>query len=665
MLGQIQFTLIIFFVTILSLSGQDITLGQGNNDAIVVTTSSSTNNTNGANTVNSQGFVPNLNASSRFLSQATFGPNFSDIESISSQGIESWIDTQLSLGRGPSLVSKVIELKNIKNQAEGTPFSGAFDYFWDIAWWNYAMTSEDDLRQRVALALSEFFVVSIFSSFGDNAYALASYYDMLLNNSFNNYRTLLDSVTYHPAMGEYLTYMNNSRADTIYTFDWEVWPPDTLSVQYTFPDENYAREVMQLFSIGLCELNIDGSCKKDENGIDIPSYDNVDIAEFAKVFTGFSYGDNSEFDQGPVHYEETFLQPMQIYNAYHEPGVKNLLNGVQIEDRLPVDGHADVSDALDNLFNHPNVGPFLGKFMIQRLVTSNPSPSYITRVAEAFNGDGPFGTIRGDMSALIKAILLDEEARGCQLAEDDAYGMLREPFIRYLQLGRAFNVSTTSGQHRNSMENVYDRLGQKPLASPSVFNFFQSDYQPIGRIEEAGKVAPEFQIANTQSISGYINALNDWLMLNEYTDVWTVHNQGEDVSGFYPTMDYSIEKELTDDEELPQLIERLNVLLAHGKLTEATIESIIEAIKAFEVEEIDCVAANTYDCQEVYDWCISQCAEGDQTCLDQCQMRLNQCPDDIQTNIMYCIQDLEDQRVYRVKLAIFLVMASPEYLINR
>jgi uncharacterized protein (DUF1800 family) len=655
--------LCIFFITIST--SQDLVLGQGQNERVVVTTSSNAQNTSGANTTDSQGFLPNLNSASRFLSQATFGPNFEAIESIASIGFENWIEAQFEEPRQGTLIDGVVNYKNQKNTAEGTPNEGAYNYYWDFSFFQYHMSSNDLLRQRVALALSEFFVISQFSSFGDNAYALATYYDMLMDGAFGNYRDLLGDVTFHPAMGEYLTFMNNPKSDTLYDLIWEVWPPDTLSVQYIFPDENYAREVMQLFSIGLCELNIDGTCKKDQNNMDIPTYDNTDIAEFAKIFTGFSYGDNMAFGYGANHWEETFLQPMQIYDEYHEPGVKRLLNGSTVPNRIPVDGIADVNDALDNLFNHPNVGPFFGKFMIQRLVTSNPSPDYVARVAQAFNGSSPYGSTRGDMKAVIKAILLDEEARSCQAGSNDNYGMLREPFVRYMQLGKAFDLYTPNGAHRNALFNVYFYTQQKPFASPSVFNFFQSDYQPIGRIEEEGKVAPEFQITNTQTISGYLNALNSWLMEGDYSDVWGIHNMDNSLEQYYPRFDFTDEIAFTEDAKLPQLIERLNLILAHGKLSQRSIDAIINAIKEFEIYDVDCNQECTYDCNEDYNYCMSMCPEGDSSCVTVCNQRLAQCPTNIQNCINNCEEDKVNDKLFRVRLAIYLVMASPEYLINR
>ncbi|MEE9374318.1 MAG: DUF1800 family protein [Saprospiraceae bacterium] len=610
---------------------QEIILGQGKNTNITVTTSDAT--TSGYPTLTSQGYMPNLNASSRFLSQASFGPSFEEINVLASQGIENWIDNQYNTPRAFMIMDSILGYNDYKNGILNTPNDRPYNYYMDFAWWQYMMTSDDVLRQRVTFALMEFFVISRFSSFGSNAYALGLYYDMLMNGAFTNYKSLLDSITYNAAMGQYLTYINNSKTDTIYNLNYNTpYPFDTISIQYVFPDENYAREVMQLFSIGLCELNIDGTCKKDINDVDIPTYDNEDIKEFAKIFTGFSYGDNFSFGNGPDDYELTYLQPMQMYNGFHESGEKYLLNNFTVPNREPVDGLADVQDALNNIFNHPNVGIFFGKFMIQRLVTSNPSSGYIERVAKAFNGESEYGNIRGDMKAFLKAILLDEEARSCSMADNNNHGMLREPFVRYLQLAKAFDLNSQSGRHRNAMSNVYNFIEQKPFSSPSVFNFFQSDYQPIGSIEQANKVAPEFQITNTQSITGYMNGLNDWLFGN-LSDQWALY-QGEHYTSYmedFSFLDFTDELALSADVYLPQLLERLNLILAHGKLSLNTTDAIISALKEFSHDSRDCPTEYAGNATEIAD-----CEE-----------------DKLYTNII------------RVRIAVFLVMASPEYLINR
>lgn len=648
-----------------ALFAQNITIGQGNTPGVVVTTSHSAGSSSGESTVSSQGFMPNVNSASRFLSQATFGGSMDEINAVATQGFEEWIEDQFLIAKPFNLVDRVITSHNTKRVQENDPDVFPSSHFWRNAWWHYTMTSDDDLRQRVALALSELFVISEFSSTGDFSYAQSTYYDLLLDNAFGNYRTLLEDVTYHPAMALYLTYMNNPRSDTLYQIDYSVWPHDTLSVQYVYPDENYAREVMQLFSIGLCELNIDGSCKTDANGVEIPTYNNKTIEEFAKIFTGFSYGNNTGFNRWPSSYDSTFMMRMQIYDEYHEPGTKYLLNGDSIAAADYVDGATDVQIALDNIFNHPNVGPFVGRFLIQRLVTSNPSPGYVRRVAEAFNGDSQYGSTRGDMKAVIKAILLDEEARNCGASDNNNFGMLREPFVRYTQIGKAFNVFTPSGTHRNAMYDVFHQIQQRPLSSPSVFNFFQYDYQPIGSIEKAGMVAPEFQITNTQTIGGYMNGLNQWLMRNRYVDIWRDYENDTLLEQYYPELDISAELSLVDDDRIPQLIERLNVILAHGKLSETTINTISKAVSQFELYEVDCVLECYEDCDASRTWCRSQCDTGDTNCLDRCESNYDMCPQNIINCETRCQERILDDRVSRVKLAIYLVMASPEYLINR
>jgi uncharacterized protein (DUF1800 family) len=366
---------------------------------------------------------------------------------------------------------------------------------------------------------------------------------------------------------------------------------------------------MQLFTIGLFELNNDGSRKVDNENNPIPTYDNDDISEFSKVFTGLTWADGQWFFGGPPS-DQSYLTDLAMWEEYHEPGVKNLLNGQQIPDRVPVDGNADISDALDNLFNHPNVGPFVSRLLIQRLVTSNPPPAYIDRVASAFNDNG--SGVRGDMKAVIKAILLDPIANSCESGDDATFGMLREPFIRYFHINKAFNASTISGEHKNVMYNLEDRINQKPGSSPSVFNFFQPDYQPIGPVEEEGLVAPEFQITDSQTITGWINGLYSWLIDDRVVDVWNIYSNEPEANyaDEYSSLDYSPHLMYTDDDELHVMLDKLNLILAQGRITDGTLAIIKDAL--------------------------------------------------IQYN-----NETEEDKERRVKLGIYLIMSSPEYLINR
>lgn len=598
------FVILFGFVTLKAQPVPQI-IGMGEQGQTSITTSNSQNGTDGTTTLNSQGFLPNPTAAARFLSQAGMGSTYEEILSLSDTGLEDWIDQQFALSRGFNCTEKVAEITLIKDNGLMDPNNtGPYLQFWDYAYWEYAFTNEDVLRQRIALALSEILVISQSSSFGENAYAFSSYYDLLLDHAFGNYYDLLKAVTFNPSMGLYLTYMNNPKQHI------------NDDGQLIFPDENYAREVMQLFTIGLCELEIDGTCKVDGNGTPIPTYDNQDIAEFAKIFTGLSYGNATRFLGAPTDYQLTFTMPMVMYNEFHEPGPKTLLNGTVIEERASVNGVADIEAALANLFEHPNVGPFLGKFLIQRLVTSNPSPAYIKRVAMAFNGESTYSTVRGDMKAVIKAILLDEEARSCAAQTDDSFGKLREPFLRYMQICQSFEASNENGHYRNATSSIMQHFGQKPFTSPSVFNFFQSDYQPIGPIEEANSFAPEFQITNSQTIAGYMNALNQWLFFDNVSDDggYGFEETGY-VAGNHTKLIFTEELQLTDNDQLVALVDRLDLILAHGSLSQRSKDLILEVL---------------YDIP-----------------------------------LKGSITVIERNRLIRVKMAVFLIMANPEYLISR
>ncbi|MEM9172224.1 MAG: DUF1800 family protein, partial [Pseudomonadota bacterium] len=352
----------------------------------------------------------------RFAAQASFGMTYAQIQSIARTPRDQWIDSQIALP--PTLqLPTAVDIFNRREAGEFSAFEEDVEYLIyarRLAWWHNTVTAPDTLRQRVAFALSQIFVVS------DNVDALlvypdalSTYYDLMLTNAFGNFRDLLYDVTTSPAMGLYLSHLNNRRSD----------PANNI-----FPDENFAREVMQLFSIGLFELNQDGSVQIGSNGLPLPTYSNADIAEFAKVFTGFSFGGDAAFFgniDAPV-----FSLPMQMFDVAHEPGEKRLLRGTV----LPAGqtGLEDVNAAIDNLFEHPNVGPFIGKQLIQRLVTSNPSPAYISRISAVFadNGRGE----RGDLAAVVRAILLDPEATQRPTGAQQTSGKLQEPVVRYVSL---------------------------------------------------------------------------------------------------------------------------------------------------------------------------------------------------------------------------------------
>lgn len=571
-----------------------IVLGQGNDSNILITTSSQTAISNAENTTSENGFLPNLNKASRFLSQATLGHNYDDIVEVSDEGIEDWLDAQLNLPRGPYLVESVRDYVQFARDETNNPDYNSSQRMWKYAWWQYHMTSPDAVRQRIALALSEILVISSNSSFGNNGYALADYYDIFLEHGLGNYRDIMEDVTLHASMGIYLTYLNNPKTDT---------------TQNRFPDENYARELMQLFTIGLYELNNDGTHKTDANGDDIPTYDNYDIAEFAKVFTGLSWSDRTNFGKN-ARRDTSYIADMIMFNEQHEPGPKYLLNDSIVPDRNPVDGMADIQDAIDNLFYHANLGPFISKLLIQRLVTSNPPAAYIDRVATVFN-DNRSG-VRGDLKEVVRAILLDPVALDCASGDDVTFGMLREPFIRYFQINKAFNASTNSGIYRNDMDAVSDYVEQVPLAAPSVFNFFQPDYQPLGEVTNLDLVAPEFQITDAKTLAGYINGVYRWVVQGNIADEYDIYNGEPDstYSDQISEIDLAYESMFTDDDELHILLDRLNLVLAQGRLSDQTEQYIIDTLKEFENES-------------------------------------------------------EEDKMNRVRMAIYFTLSAPEYLINR
>jgi uncharacterized protein (DUF1800 family) len=495
-----------------------------------------------------------LDSASRLASRATFGMDYSAIEQLAAQGETAWLERQFSLSPGlhEPIVNELLarqaagDFAAIEQTRKNIQFA-----FRRLAWWQQAVYAQDQLRQRVALALSEILVVSDeMDVLAVYPHALSNYYDTLLTHAFGNYRDLLRAVTLHPAMGVYLSHVNNAKAN-----------PATN----TYPDENYAREVMQLFSIGLFELREDGSEAIGSNGEPIPTYDNDDIREFARIFTGLSYGGDGAFFGRRL---PEFRQPMRMFGAFHDPGEKRLPDGTV----LPAgqDGLQDIEAAVDFLFNHPNVGPFIGRQLIQRLVTSNPSPAYVARVSASFNGAD--GGVRGDMQAVLRAILLDPEA----LAQPGSYpamGKLREPMLRALSLLRQFGVSSPDGFYASSGYFLQDLLRQHPLSAPSVFNFFLPAHAPVGEIAAAGMVAPEFQITNSSSIVAISNLVDIVLYGGIVNDL--------SISPFQKAqLDLDGYLALANDHEA--LLDKLDTVMTYGTLSADTRSSILASLSALD-----------------------------------------------------------------------------------
>jgi uncharacterized protein (DUF1800 family) len=431
----------------------------------------------------------------RFLNQASFGATEAEANRLiglgdSSNAYSRWIDAEISKPTQLLLPTVVAAYPN----PLPTGFAlASLNNVRQEQWFANALRGEDQLRQRVAFALSQIMVVSQVGALTNLPFATADFHDMLARNAFGNFRTLLEDVTLHPAMGIYLSMLGNRRA---------------AANTNLRPDENYARELAQLFSVGLVQLNLDGSVRTDASGQPIPTFGQVETEGFARVFTGWNWACPSTnptctFANTRVEsfYVANFNQvkPMQLYAEQHEAGTKQLLNysGVTLPNGLmPANqgGAKDLADALDNIFNHPNVGPFISKQLIQRLVTSNPSRAYVQRVAERFNNDG--SGRRGNLEAVIRAILLDAEARNPPAGA--VAGKLKEPLLRLTQFWRAYGVTSTSGKlgvARNfSGGTPTAQFGQGQGMSPSVFNFFSPSYAPPGEIADGGYVSPEMQL---------------------------------------------------------------------------------------------------------------------------------------------------------------------------
>lgn len=408
----------------------------------------------------------------QLLNQATFGATEAESLNVIAMREERWIDDQMA--KPPSLqLPHMLSLP--PPQFMGELHTDRVD-----VWFRNVVLGDDQLRQRVAFALSEIMVVSQLGALQNRPFAVADFYDLLVENAFGNYRDLMEEVTLHPAMGVYLSMLGNEK------------PNPTLNIR---PDENYARELMQLFSIGLVELNMDGTERLDGNNQPVPTYDQAVIEGFAHVFTGWTWAGVGTFH--PPEFlvpQSSQYFPMAHWSEFHDTGEKTLLNGVVLPPGQT--GEQDLEDALDNIFNHGNVAPFMAIRLIQRLTTSNPSPGYVRRVAEVFEDNG-FGE-RGDLGAVVKAILLDPESRPAMAMEID--GKLKEPLLRLTQLFKAYNATSASGRY--PLVASYILFGQGPLQSPSVFNFFSPFFAPPGEIRNSNLVAPELEIATE-----YLNTL--------------------------------------------------------------------------------------------------------------------------------------------------------------
>jgi uncharacterized protein (DUF1800 family) len=564
-------TYLLFILSCLTISGHAQNyrdyLGAGHSEGITVTSSSQQQKTdwresaNAINTINGEGLDGRLLETSRFLAQATFGTGLEYIKTVSELNFEDWIDNQFSIDSQPlQQLSQDIyaEAKqiHISNGGNADDFDNLNWQYFMYAWWQSNINNQDLLRQRIALALSEILVISRESNLSGYGVGLADYYDVLKDNAFGNFKNLLKDVTMHPMMGVYLSHYNN---------------PKSIPERNIHPDENYAREIMQLFTIGLYELNQNGTYILDGDGNRIPTYDNDDIKEFAKVFTGLGPADVEDFSDrtprfGLGHYQARKDIPMLMYDEWHEPGSKQLLNGYTIPGGQS--GMQDIDAAIDHLFNHKNTAPFISKRLIQQLVKSNPSPGYISRVSAAFNNTKG---VRGNMKAVVKAILLDEEARSCSWIENPTSGKMIEPMMRYFNVVRQIDLDNDDNRFWNNGFDFYRNTGQAPLSAPSVFNFFLPDYVPNSAFASANIVAPEFQIHDSATSINYLNQVDAWTNLRWYE---VLRTWGLELEG--TPLDFEGLKYYAKDSEV--LINQLDKLFTRGQLSEDTKQIIVTAV---------------------------------------------------------------------------------------
>lgn len=481
--------------------------------------------------------VPPTDAeASRFLQQAAFSASDAEIASVKALGLAGWLDGQLA--RPPEAPTRLEWLNANGHAAEVNvnSLSGA-----DAVMWRKLIGSGDPVRQRMTLALSEIFVVSMVGlPISWRNLCIGHYVDLLEKHAFGNYRDLLQDVTLSLAMGTYLNMQGNRKEDVR---------------SGRVPDENYAREVMQLFSIGLVQLNNDGSVKRAADGKPLETYGQADISNLARVFTGWERdrAANVVIEQDAAYASK----PMRHNSGQYQAGDKTVL-GTTISGTLT--GPQALNAALDVLFNHPNVGPFIGRQLIQRFTQSNPSPAYVGRVAAAFNNNG--NGVRGDLKATLRAVLLDPEARPAN--PGPGQGKLREPLQRFVQWARSFGVTSASGRWAiGDTSDPGTRLGQSPSRSPSVFNFFRPGYVPPGaELASNGVTAPEFQLVNESTVAGYLNFMQSAIQ-NGFNNSDVVAN-------------YTAEIALATDAEA--LLRSLNLRLAANALTTAQIAELATAV---------------------------------------------------------------------------------------
>ena len=551
---------------------------------------------------------PTAVEASRFLRQSTMGATEAEITRLTGMTYSEWLDEQYAKPQALHRLyinQAAADLSSVGMQLSNTNF-------WD-SWWAQALGGEDQLRQRVTFALSQIMVVSFAdATLRNQTRGVASYYDMLGEHAFGNFRNLLEGVTYHPMMGVYLSHLKNQKED---------------AATGRVPDLNFAREITQLFAVGQIKLNPDGTYVMGSNGLPATAYNSDDLSGLSKVFTGLSwYAGPQTADRTSRRFAgldpnlERDWRPMQAYDeyapntSYHSITEKNFL-GTTIPAATKPTTEADIKIALDTLFNHPNVGPFIAQQMIQRLVTSNPTPAYVGRVAAKFNDNG--SGVRGDMKALWTAILTDPEAR--TVGTSPTAGKIVEPVLRLSAMLRAFGATSVSGRWTGigNTDDPSNSLGQTPMFAPTVFNFFRPGYQPVSAsLMQQNVVVPEMQIVTDVSVAGYQNYIRAWTPVVETRDI---------------KQNYTNEVKLADTPAA--LVDRMNLLLFAGTMP-PTLKTQLEGAVVSRV-----IPGPTYP-------------PGTPTTAIPTTTPVNQAA-------------MDAARLDRVHLSVFMSMASPDFLVQK
>ncbi|MCF6221033.1 MAG: DUF1800 domain-containing protein [Robiginitomaculum sp.] len=503
-------------------------------------------------------------STAQFLARATFGVTKAQIDALTGTEVSDWIKAQFDK-------QPILYRTRITDRLAALPGNETLrDYHLTNMFLDDVIAGDDQLRQRMVLALSEIIVVSSDGALTSFPETMAYYVDILSENAFGNYRDLLEEITYSPGMAMYLSYLRNEKGDM---------------ASGRVPDENYAREILQLFSIGLVELEMDGTPKTDGQGQQIDTYDNSDITGLAKVFTGLSL-EGTNFHQ--LYRDCPSLrkncprvyQPLEMYETHHSELEKTFL-GLSIP--ANTNGTESVQMALDEIFNHPNVAPFVSRQLIQRFVTSHPKPQYVRRVATAFESGRftlPDGTVvgagqRGDLKATLAAVLLDDNATRLPSQTPSDFGKIREPMLRFINLARTFGETTPDSADERRLRNMTQYLGQHPFKAKHVFNFFEPEHVAPGtQTGAAGLTIPELQIVNESSVIGYINFINQFIYDTSPT------RSGDPDGGV--NVDYTAQLALADDAQA--LVDNLDLLLTGQQLSNVTKDRIVELLAEIPVE---------------------------------------------------------------------------------